>query len=283
MKTHFSSAVIGAVALTIAGLSAQAQPRRIAAVAVSVDPGLEREAAAVREALQRVVRADTQCELVDLAAMAAGDARARKAAQGAELAADALKLLDRLDDQAALRKANEAVAAYEESDLTRALPGLLDSLAVRAFALLSLGNKEDVKGDLMRLFALSPDYRLDPRRVSPVLSTLASQARAAVSKAPRVTIDARSDPEAAEIFLDGVYRGTGAASVSGLPRGIQGIPELSALTYSVTVVAGYGDTPGATAPLAVIAKNVSTTGFKFQCGGAENVRVNWVAIGRPTP
>lgn len=198
--------------------SASAQPCRIAPIVVAPDRRLEPDAAAVGIALRQFLQNDARCEPVDLFAIVAGNTRAQKAMEGAAHLAEAKSLLDRMSYEAALGEADEAVAAYEAADLTSAFPGLLDSIALRALALHFAEGEERMQQELVRLFTLRPDYQIDPMRASPVYVPVVERARALVAGIARVALEVRSTP-AAEIFVDGAYRGIGNAVVPNLPAG----------------------------------------------------------------
>lgn len=198
---------------------AQAQPRKVAALAVALDRRLEVDAAAALVALQRLLQNDARFEPVDLAALALGDARAQKAKKAGALRAESLTLLDQMNEKAALEKASEAIAAYEEADLTSAFPDLLDAIAARAFAFYSAGGSDEVKAELVRLFTLKADYEIDARRAPPAFAPIAAQARAQVAAARRASLEVRSSPVPAEVFVDGIYRGIAPVKVVDLALG----------------------------------------------------------------
>lgn len=200
--------------------SALAQPRRVAPIVVAADPQLEADAVAAEISLRQFLQKDARCEPVDLFAIAAGDSRAQRAKEGAAHLAEARDLLDGMNYETALREANDAVAAYEDADLTGAFPALLDSIAIRALVLHSAEGEGRMHEELVRLFTLKRDYQLDPMRVSPVYMRAVARARAEVGGASRVTLEVRSAPTPAEIFVDGVYRGIGAVAVAGLAPGV---------------------------------------------------------------
>jgi hypothetical protein len=203
------------------GLSpgASAQARKVAAVCVAVDRRLEVDAAAAGVALQKVLENDARLQPVSLTALAQGDGCARKAKEGAALLAEALNNLDEMNEKTALRKSSEAIAAFAESDLSTSFAGLLDSMSARSLALFMAGDKEQVKAELAKLLALKSDYAFDPKRASPAFLALAAEARVVASRGAK-SMEVRSSPVAAEVFIDGVYRGIAPASVAGLAPGI---------------------------------------------------------------
>ncbi len=189
------------------------------ALAVALDRRLEVDAAAAHAALQRLLQNDARVESLDLAALALGDAHAQKGKQAGALRAEALALLDQMDEKGALQKASEAVAAYEGADLTSAFPDLLDAMAARAFAYYSAGKTAEVKNELVRLFTLKADYELDARRAPPAFAPIAAQARSQVASARRASLEVRSSPVPAEVFVDGIFRGIAPIKVGDLPLG----------------------------------------------------------------
>jgi hypothetical protein len=54
-----------------------------------------------------------------------------------------------------------------QADSTRDFQGILDSIATRAFALLSAGEEEAMKAELVRVFTLKADDELDRDRATP--------------------------------------------------------------------------------------------------------------------
>jgi len=232
MSTESLLSAIAWVGLMAMAPSAQAQTRKVAGIVVAIDRRLDAEAVAAGTALQRLLHSDSRCESVDLAALAQGNARDQRAKAGSALLAEALRQLDEMKDKPALWKAADAIAAYEEADLTRDFPGLLDSIAARAFALSSAGDKEGMKAELVRLNTLKADYQLDASRASPDIAPLVAQARAEVRSAGRATLEVSSEPVPAEIFVDGIYRGIGAVSVPDLAPGLHYLT-LRALGYEL--------------------------------------------------
>jgi hypothetical protein len=198
---------------------ALAQPRKIATLAVALDRRLEVEAAMAGVALRRTLQNDARFEAVDLTAAALGEGRAPQARKAHALVAEALQLLDEMKEKRAAHKASEALAACEAADLTSAFPDLLDALAARALAYSAIRDRGDAKAELSRLFALKPDYKLDPRRLPPDLAQRSEEARLKVSRAPRVALEVRSAPVPAEVFVDGTYRGIAPLEVRGLAPG----------------------------------------------------------------
>ena len=157
------------------------QARSVVALAVASDRRLETEAAAATLALQQLLENDVRFQGIELSARARGETtalRAGKAERARERVEEALDLIDEMQGKAALQKATEAVSLYEEADLSLAFPGLLEAIAARAFAAHSEGWMAEAWTELARLFALRPDYELDPLRLTPELASLAEQTRA---------------------------------------------------------------------------------------------------------
>ncbi len=231
------------------GAQARAQPRKVAALCVAVDRRLDQDAAAAGVALQRALENDARVDAVNLTAMALGDGRIRRAKDGAALLSEALGYLDEMNDKAALRKSTEAVAAFAESDLTVFFGGLLDSMAARAFALFMASEKEQLSAELVKLLTLKRDYVFDPQRATPAFLAVAAEARAVAGRGLG-SMEVRTSPAAAEVFVDGVYRGIAPASVAGLAQGIHFVT-LRALGYEV---AQQRAPAGSAAPMSVVLK-----------------------------
>lgn len=197
---------------------ASAQPKKVAAAAVALDRRLASDAQAAELALMRAIQNDVRLEAVDLGALA----RSRSTTaldEGRRKVAEALNLIDEMKGKQALARAGEAFTLLEGADLSSSFSVLLGAQAARVFALHSEGSKAPLKTELGRLFALAPDYQLDPRRVTPDLAALAEDARAKAAKAPRVALSLRSSPVPAAVYVDGAFRGVTPLEVPGLAPG----------------------------------------------------------------
>ena len=201
------------------GMPAEGQRRKATFAAVAIDRPLETQALLAGLELRQLMRDDERVDAVEPLALALGDGRSRKAREAGALLAEALGFLDEMNEKAAAQRAQAAVAAYEEADLSSASPGLLESLATHALALFASKEKGPARDALLRLFTLRREYKVDPRRSSPEFLTFTAAVRAAVPPA-RVSLDVTSAPVPAEVFVDGLSRGVTPLSVSGLPSGI---------------------------------------------------------------
>lgn len=217
MKTR-TVGVVCVVCLCLAWPAA-GQGRRATFVAVAIDRPLETRALLAGLELEQLMHDDERVDVVEPSALALGDGRARKEREAGALLAEALGLLDEMNEKAAAQRAQAAVAAYEEADLSSAFPGLLDSLATHSLALFASKERGPARDVLVKLYTLRREYKVDPRRSSPEFLTFAAAARAAVSSA-RVTLDVTSAPVPAQVFVDGASKGVTPLTVSGLAPGI---------------------------------------------------------------
>ncbi len=210
--------LVAALLVCALAAPAAAQPKKVAAAAVALDRRLASEAQAAELALMRAIQNDVRLEAVDLGALARGQPT-QALGDGRRKVAEALNLIDEMKGKQALARAAEAFTLLEGADLATSFPELLGAQAARVFALHSEGNKAALKTELGRLFALAPDYKLDARRVTPDLATLAEDARAKAGKSPRVSLSLRSAPVPAAVYVDGAFRGVTPLEVPGLAPG----------------------------------------------------------------
>jgi hypothetical protein len=136
----------------------------------------------------------------------------------AELA-DGQKALASLELPTAIRKLNAAV-----DDLSKVLPyikkqELADAMMSLAVAHYENGDKRAFKSALTRLLTWRSDYKYDANKNPPMLIGTVEDVRREVEKAKRGSLDIRSDPPAAQAYVDGKYIGVTPTFAEGLPVG----------------------------------------------------------------
>jgi hypothetical protein len=121
------------------------------------------------------------------------------------LAASEKQLLDG-DFGAALAKADEAIARFEGSGAFRAGPSWTSyarALLARSLALRRLGKESDSDATLSRMASLMPKFVPDPGMTPPKVSQKHQQLLDEIKAKPRVEIEVTSDPQGADVVVDG--------------------------------------------------------------------------------
>jgi hypothetical protein len=227
---------------------ALAEPRKVAAAAVALEPSLEGEAILATAALEASLARDARVNAVSLANLARGgqDERREKAGLAAKLLPQAVDAFDAMEFASAVAKARSAIVLYEESDLRESMGSLLDAIAIEALALFAQGKKGDARTSMNRLLSLKPDYKWNPARLTPEASKLCDEARAKLRSRPKGALEVRTQPVPALVFVDGVLRGTSPVALTDLVAGSHYVSAY-ATGYALSQEKGFAGPGGATA------------------------------------
>jgi hypothetical protein len=242
------AALAAAVSACLAAAPARAETRKVAAAAVALDPTLEGEAALATAALEASLARDARVSAVSLVAVARGgpDERRARADEAGKLLPLAVDAFDGMEFATALLKARAAVALYEESDLRESMGALLDAIAIEALALFAQGKKNDARTAMNRLLLLKPDYKWNPARLTPEASKLCEEARSKLRSRPKGSLEVRTQPVSALVFVDGVLKGTSPLALSDLVAGSHHVTAYAA-GYALAQDKGFAGPGGATA------------------------------------
>ena len=242
-----SVAALVAAALLCAA-PALAETRKVAAAAVALEPALEGEAALATAALEASLGRDARVSAVSLVGVARGgpDERRSKADEAGKLLPLAVDAFDGMEFATALLKARAAIALYEESDLRESMGALLDAISIEALALFAQGKKNDAKTAMNRLLLLKPDYKWNPARLTPEASRLCDEVRSKLRSRPKGSLEVRTQPVSALVFVDGVLRGTSPLALTDLVAGSHYVTAYAA-GYAVAQEKGFAGPGGATA------------------------------------
>ena len=129
------------------------------------------------------------------------------------------KALAALEMSTAAKKLNQAIDA-----LSKVLPYI--KKAELADAMMALGATQFLDNDrksavrtFIRLITWRQDYKIDTNKYAPQLIAPFEDARKEVEKAKRGSLEIRSEPGAAEAYVDGKYIGVTPTFAEGLPAG----------------------------------------------------------------
>lgn len=96
---------------------------------------------------------------------------------------------------------------------------LADAMMALAAAQYEQDDKKAAKATMVRLLTWRQDYRLDTTKYPPSLIQPLEDARREVEKTRRGSIEIRSEPPAAQAYVDGRYVGVTPTFAEGLPAG----------------------------------------------------------------
>ncbi|MGE6760729.1 PEGA domain-containing protein [Corallococcus interemptor] len=218
-------------------LPAAAGPR-VAVVAIPVDASLEGEAQALAHWAEQAVARSGRMELVRLTdALDAQGAAARqaKAVEGNAAFKDGAKAYDELDTVKALQSFDKAVKAYEQADLSRAFPLLSRARVMKAATQVANGENKAAELEMRGVLAVDPRATFNPNFFPPEEVAFVEKERKAQLDGAQATLNVRTQPAGAQVFVDGTYRGVSPLSLTGLTR---------ADHYVTLVAPGYAVTEG---------------------------------------
>ena len=139
--------------------------------------------------------------------------------EGRRSLADGQKSLSSRDYTSAIKHLRSAV-----EQLSRMLPfikkhELAEAMLALGVALHEAGDRKAGRQEFLRLFVWRPDHKYDISRYPERLLALFEEARKEVERAKRGSLEIRSDPPAAQVYVDGRYIGVTPASAEGLVVG----------------------------------------------------------------
>jgi hypothetical protein len=100
---------------------------------------------------------------------------------------------------------------------TEDLPLLYRARLLAGLSWFEAGKTDVAKDSFVRLIVIRPDFEPDPTLVSPKAREVFRQALADVRNAGLGSVEVRTEPDGAEVFLDGVSRGRSPITITPLP------------------------------------------------------------------
>ncbi|RKG80578.1 PEGA domain-containing protein [Corallococcus terminator] len=201
-------------------LPAAASPR-IAVVAIPLDPSLEGEALKLSHWAEQAVARSGRLELVRLTdALDATGASAReaKAVEGNAAYKEGAKAYDELDTVKALQSFDKAVRAYEQADLSRAFALLSRARVMKAASQVANGENKAAELEMRAVLAVDPRAQFNPNFFPPEEVAFVEKERKAQLAGAEATLSVRTQPVAAQVFVDGAFRGVSPVTLTGLTR-----------------------------------------------------------------
>ncbi|WP_075010589.1 PEGA domain-containing protein [Stigmatella aurantiaca] len=160
-------------------------------------------------------------EVVRLAdALEADAARAReeKAAQAATAFAEGQKAYDELDTQKALQQFDAAVQAYEASDLSRHFTDMSRARVMKIASHVANGDNKAAAREISDVLARNPQAEFSPNYFPADERNLVEKTRKSVLAQADKTLEVKTQPVMAQVFLDGQFQGSSPVKLSGLSR-----------------------------------------------------------------
>jgi hypothetical protein len=186
-------------------------------------PGVEDQALVpVMRALDDGLKRNPRLEMKDLDTRLADFAQEvpqEQIDEGRQLLSDGQKALAALELPAAIKKLEQAIDI-----LSKVLPyikkqELADAMMALGAAQLEQADKKAARATFLRLLTWRNDFKVDLNRYPPALLQAVEEARKEVDKARRGSLEIRSDPSAAQAYVDGRYFGVTPTFAEGLPVG----------------------------------------------------------------
>jgi hypothetical protein len=222
MRALVAATLLVSVASPRARADEGPQPLRVTSVLLS-HPGVdEAQTVPVMRAIGDGLKKNSHLEMKDLESRLADfeqDAPAEQVAEARKLAEEGQASLAALELPQAIKKLDHAVDA-----LSKVLPHikkqeLADAMMALGAAHWLAGDKKAAHAILLKLFTWRSDYRLDTQKFPPALIPPVEEARKEVEKAKRGGLEIRSEPPAAQAYVDGRFVGVTPAFADALPVG----------------------------------------------------------------
>lgn len=183
-------------------------------------PGLDEQALVpVMRALDDGLKRNPRLEMKDLDTRLADFAQEvpqEEIDQGRLLLQEGQKALTALELPTAIKKLGQAVEV-----LSKVLPyikkaELADAMMALGASHFENGDKKEAKRTFERLIVWRSDYKVDLTKYSPPILAIVEDVRKEVEKSKRGSIEIRSEPAAAQAYVDGKYIGVTPTFADGL-------------------------------------------------------------------
>jgi hypothetical protein len=229
----FLAAIIALQPAICFAQSAQSAPISSASAAVQpfIDGDADEESRDIAEALSSLLRLMTDHRIIDsiTANKIATYHDATKESRGAW--AEIASLLARSKEHyfsfrypEALEGINRVISMLENTKPdTETGPLLLDAFVSKALVLKSHGTKAAVLDAINHALSINPLLDLASNDYPPSLVQLFEEAKAAGMQAPKGSLAVKSNPEGADVYLNGIRQGVTPLKLSDLPSGAYGL------------------------------------------------------------
>lgn len=200
---------------------APAKKAKALPVALALTPNAQGQAAQVGYIVESAVRRSLKHEFVDPAEKfdpTGVGYRLEKQTRARDAVAFGRRAYENLEDGLGIESFNRAISAFEESALWENFQGLSGATVLRILVKWSEDQTETRK-EVARLMAVDPRIEFPPDLTPPELAAEVTRAREQRKNEEKFSLDVSTEPVAARVYVDGVYRGTSPTSVRGLVGG----------------------------------------------------------------
>jgi hypothetical protein len=129
------------------------------------------------------------------------------------------KSYDDLDTQKALQHYEKAVKLYEQTDLTKNFPGLVQAWLMKVASMIANGENKAAEAELDRIIPLDPRATLSPNYFTPDSIAYAEKVKKNANTNANNTLEVKTAPVNAQIYVDGRFQGIAPLKLSGLTPG----------------------------------------------------------------
>ena len=251
MRNLSTAAVIGALSLGLAlPASAMEDGVSIAVVVIEKDSPSAGQAIVIGQVARQGFARNPKYAVLDLEQVLSDGAlgmREEKRKEAEERLESGMAAYDAFELDQALESLAEALVAYENAlgTLDDIAP-IADALRFQGAAYALQGDADAAKAAFARAFALDPDGELEGGRFPDTVQALYEQARESADNAPTGSVTVFAAPAAAEVYIDGNFKGSAPITVEDLAVGRHYIRVVRdgyvAYGEAVDIVAGQEET-----------------------------------------
>lgn len=126
------------------------------------------------------------------------------------------KAYDDLDTLKALQQYEKAVKLYEQTDLTKNFPSLVQGWLMKIASMIANGENKAAEAELDRIIPLDPRATLDVNLFPPDAVAYAEKVKKAANGNANNTLEVKTAPVNAQVYVDGRFQGIAPIKVTGL-------------------------------------------------------------------
>lgn len=126
------------------------------------------------------------------------------------------KAYNDLDTLKALQHYEKAVKLYEQTDLTKNFPALVQAWLMKVASLIANGENKAAEAELDRIIPLDPRAQLSANYFPPDAITYAAKVKKAANENATYDLEVKTAPVNAQVYVDGRFQGIAPLKVSGL-------------------------------------------------------------------
>lgn len=215
------ASLVGSAAAQESSPAQAPSARRTLPIAIALTPNAEAHSAAIAQSLEAALARSPRHALVDPVTSFDPPGLAQRqlrATQGDDAMRAGQRAYEALEENLGLEWFDRAMSSYEQAALWDHFDDLVAAW-VRRILIRWSDDSISTRREVQRLVSLKPDVKFPPDMTPPDLQQELERARDMVRVEPKFSLDVRTDPVSARVYVNGEYRGTTPVSVRGLPQG----------------------------------------------------------------